>query len=340
MSTTPQLVYVDNEGITDPHVNLAIEEYALRNLDPRYTYLLFYVNEPSIIIGRNQNTFEEINREYVEDHGIHVVRRLSGGGAVYHDSGNLNFSFITDYGSDRLHNFRLFTEPVARVLQSIGVAAEFQGRNDLVIAGRKVSGNAQFSTSRRMFSHGTLLFNSDLAEVGLALKPRMSKVQSKGHKSVRSRVANIAEFVNSEMDTPTFQRRLLDGIFRGDDIPVYRLTPQDWAGVRRLYEDRYARWDWNYGESPPFEMQRSHRFEFGEIDIRLDVRKGRIEQARLFGDFLGSRNVQPLEALLKGMPYDREALERSLCSVDPGSVIPGLSRKDLVDVVLGDLDDG
>lgn len=333
MNETKKLVFIDNEGITDPHVNLAIEEYALRYLDPDYTYLLFYVNEPSIIIGRNQNTFEEINQEYVKDRGIHVVRRLSGGGAVYHDAGNLNFSFITDYGSERLHNFRLFTEPVARVLQSMGAAAEFQGRNDLVIDGRKVSGNAQFSTSRRMFSHGTLLYNSNLAEVGNALNVKASKIQSKGHRSVRSRVGNIAEFAEKDMDIPTFRQRLLNGIFQEGDIPIYRLSPRDWEGVRQIYETRYARWDWNYGESPPFDLRRTHRFGFGEVDVRLDVRKGRIEQARLFGDFLGSKNLKALEARIEGLPYDREVLEQALMGVDPGTYVRGLTRDTFLDLL-------
>ena len=307
-----RLVFIDNEGITDPHVNLAIEEYALRYLDPRYTYLLFYVNEPSIIIGRNQNTLEEINQEYVREKGIHVVRRLSGGGAVYHDAGNLNFSFITDYGADRLHNFELFTKPVAEVLREMGVDAQFSGRNDLVVDGRKVSGNAQYSTTRRMFSHGTLLFDSDLAEVGRALNVKTGKIASKGHKSVRSRVANIAEYTEREMDVRTFRERLLRSIFHGGDVPLYRLTPADWEGVGRLLETRYGRWDWNVGASPPFELHRTRRFPFGEIDVRLEVRRGRIEQIRIFGDFLGSASTRTLEDRLRGLPYDPEPLAQAL----------------------------
>ena len=156
------LVLIDNEGVTDPTLNLALEEWTLRNLDPQYRYLLFYVNEPSIIIGRNQNTLEEINRAYVEARNVRVVRRMSGGGAVYHDEGNLNFSFMTDYKPGRLHNFNRFTRPLRRVLASMGVEAQLEGRNDLVAGdGRKISGNAQFSTPRRMFSHGTLMFNTN-----------------------------------------------------------------------------------------------------------------------------------------------------------------------------------
>lgn len=328
-----QLVYIDNEGITDPKVNLAIEEYALRYLNPQYTYLLFYVNEPSIIIGRSQNTIEEINGRYVKERGIHVVRRLSGGGAVYHDAGNLNFSFITDYGSDRLQNFRFFTEPVAGVLQLMGVAAELRGRNDLVVDGRKVSGNAQFCTTRRMFSHGTLLFDSDLDEVAHALNVKPGKIECKGHKSVRNHVANIAEYVEKEMDVPTFRKRLLNGIFAEGDIPRYRLTGKDWEGVRHIVASRYGRWNWNIGHAPPFNVQRARRFPYGEVDVRLDIRRGYIESARIFGDFLGVQDVRPVEDFLVGLPYDPEALHAALHGLDLSAAVPGLSTNDLLSLL-------
>ncbi len=327
----PKLVYIDNEGITDPHVNLAIEEYALRHLDARYTYVLFYVNEPSIILGRGQNAFDEINQGYVKERGIHVVRRLSGGGAVYHDAGNLNFSFITDYGPDRLHNFGLFTGPVTRVLQEMGVDAHLQGRNDVVVDGRKVSGNAQFTTTRRMFSHGTLLFDSDLAEVGRALQVQAGKLAPKGHTSVRSRVANIAEYAEREMDVPTFRQRLLEGLFTGGEVPVYRLSAHEWTGVRHLVETRYGHWDWNVGASPPFELRRARRFAIGEVDARLDVRKGRIAGARLFGDVLDATGLRVLERRLEGVAYDREALEQALA--DTGALVPGLAAGDLLSLL-------
>lgn len=329
----PELVFIDNEGITDPHVNLAIEEYALRHLDPRYTYILFYVNEPSIIIGRGQNTIEEIDARYVKERGIHVVRRLSGGGAVYHDEGNLNFSFITDTGQDRLHNFALFTEPVARALRDLGAPAELGGRNDLVIEGRKVSGNAQFSTARRMFSHGTLLFNSDLGAVAQALRVKPDKIQSKGIQSVRARVGNIAESVEREVDVPTLQRRILESLFAGGEVRRYRLTARDWAGVRRLVEERYGRWDWNVGASPPFDVQRARRFPFGEVDVRLSIRKGRIAEARIHGDFLSTGSLRPLEQALLDVPYDVEPLAQALGGIDVGAIIPGLSAGDFLELL-------
>ena len=186
------MYFIDNKGITDPRVNLAIEEYILRNLDmEKDSYLLFYINQPSIIIGRNQNTIEEINTDYVEENGVIVVRRLSGGGAVYHDLGNLNFSFITKDDGESFHNYKKFTQPVVDALANLGVQAELSGRNDILAEGRKVSGNAQYATKGRMFSHGTLMFNLDIDAVVNALKVKQDKIESKGIKSVRSRVTNI-----------------------------------------------------------------------------------------------------------------------------------------------------
>lgn len=208
------MIFIDNEGNTDPFLNLALEEYILRNFAHQQDFLLFYINEPSIIIGRNQNTLEEINYDYVKREGIHVVRRISGGGAVYHDFGNLNFSFITDYHYDNLNNFRKFTEPVIRVLNNLGVNAELKGRNDIVVNDKKISGNAQFSSVKRMFSHGTLLFDSDLDEVSKALQVKMTKIQSKGHKSVRSRVANISGFLERPMTIDNFRIAILNGLYK------------------------------------------------------------------------------------------------------------------------------
>src|SRR5690606_24904403 len=200
------MLFIDNKGITDPQINLAIEEYALKNLDINETYLLFYINEPSIIIGKNQNTIEEINTEYVEKNNIKVVRRLSGGGAVYHDLGNLNFSFITKDDGESFHNFRKFTEPVIRALKKLGVNAELSGRNDIVVEGRKISGNAQFATRGRMFSHGTLMLNSEIDNVVSALRVKKEKIESKGIKSIRSRVANISEFLDQEITMEQFKQ--------------------------------------------------------------------------------------------------------------------------------------
>ncbi len=210
----------------DPTINLALEEYCVRNLNvENEMYLLFYINQPSIIIGKHQNTIEEINKEYVDANGIKVVRRISGGGAVYHDFGNLNFSFITKYSPEFFHNFEKFTKPVVETLREMGVNAELGGRNDITVDGRKISGNAQFTNLKSMFSHGTLLFNSHIEDVVQALNVKQDKIESKGIKSVRSRVANITEFLKEEMAIREFRERIIKSIFKDyDEMPVYELN--------------------------------------------------------------------------------------------------------------------
>ncbi|MEG6575103.1 MAG: lipoate--protein ligase [Caldibacillus debilis] len=323
------MLFIDNKGITDPRINLAIEEYALKHLDIDETYLLFYINRPSIIIGRNQNTIEEINTDYVEKNDIIVVRRLSGGGAVYHDLGNLNFSFITKDDGDSFHNFRKFTEPVIRALNKLGVKAELQGRNDIVVDGRKVSGNAQFSTGGRMFSHGTLLLNTELENVAKALKVKKEKIESKGIKSVRSRVANISEFLPEPMTIEEFRSFLLKNIFEGEEkIPEYVLTEKDWEKIDEISRNRYQKWEWNYGKSPKFNIQHSKRFPIGSIDVRLEVDKGIIQNCKIYGDFFGVGDVADIEKRLTGVRYDREAMAEALKDVDLKHYFGNIEREE------------
>lgn len=308
--------FISNEGITDPRVNLAIEEYALRHLSPEEDYLLFYINEPSIIIGKNQNTHEEINSDYVKAHGIHVVRRLSGGGAVYHDLGNLNFSFITKDDGESFHNFRKFTEPVVQALKQLGVDAALVGRNDIQVGERKISGNAQFATKGRMFSHGTLLFDSDMSNVTSALKVNKEKIQSKGIKSIRSRVANISEFLPEPMTIDAFKQSLLESIFAGGDILRYELTAADWEKIREISAARYGNWDWNYGKSPAFNVRQTKRLAAGTFDVRLNVAKGTIAEATIYGDFFGVGEAEVVAKLLSSVRYEEEAVAAALEGVD------------------------
>ncbi len=327
------MLFIDNNGITDPRINLAIEEYALKNLDIEDTYLLFYINEPSIIIGKNQNSVEEINTKYVEDNGIHVVRRLSGGGAVYHDHGNLNFSFITKDDGESFHNFKKFTAPVVEALKSLGVEAEMSGRNDILAEGRKISGNAQFSTRGRMFSHGTLLFDSEIEHVVSALNVKKDKIESKGIKSIRSRVANIKEFLKEEITIEQFRQLLLEAIFKSKDIPKYELTEEDWKNIHELSKERYQNWDWNYGKSPKFNLQHSHRFPVGQIDVRLDVTKGKIENCKIYGDFFGVGDVSEVEDLLSGVKYEKAEISQALEGIDVKHYFGNITRDELIDLI-------
>ncbi|HIP71110.1 MAG TPA: lipoate--protein ligase [Anaerolineae bacterium] len=309
------MLYVDNQNITDPRINLAIEEHLLRNVSATEPILLFYINEPAVIIGRNQNSVAEIDPDFVEANDIHVVRRLSGGGAVYHDLGNLNFSFVTN-GRDALHNFAKFTDPVITVLQELGVAAELRGKSDIFADGKKISGNAQYAAKERMFSHGTLLFDTDLAALLKAINPRQAEITSKAVQSIRNFVTNIRELLDNDMDIYQFRAALLRGIFGADNPPVYELGEGDWRQIEQIAEERYRRWEWNYGRSPQFNIHKKEKFPAGAIEARIDVSKGRIQAVKFYGDFTGERDVTELESFLVGVPYDRGALTAVFAEID------------------------
>lgn len=331
------MIFIENEGNTNPKLNLALEEYILRNFSADHDYLLFYINEPSIIIGRNQNTLEEINQNYVTDHNIHIVRRVSGGGAVYHDFGNLNFSFITNHDVKSLNNFKKFTAPVIKVLKQLGLDAELKGRNDIQVAEKKISGTAQFSTGKRMVSHGTLLLDTDLGEVVNALNVKMSKIQSKGHKSVRSRVANISEFLSEPLSITDFRQLVLEGLYEeSEPFETYHLTPEEWKAVHQLKEEKYDTWDWNYGRSPKFNIQRSKRFPIGEIDLRIFVEKGLIKDFKIFGDFFGKEPVASLEQLLIGVRYDQEEISKALNDIEIEEYFGAISKDDFLELIYGE----
>lgn len=329
-----KMLFINNENRTDPRINLAIEEYALTHLNRDYTYLLFYVNEPSIIIGKNQNTIEEINRDYVEKNNLHVVRRLSGGGAVYHDLGNLNFSFITKDDGDSFHNFRKFTQPVVDALKHLGIHAELSGRNDIHVGEKKISGNAQYSTKGRMFSHGTLLLQSEIENIVDALNVDEEKIRSKGIKSIRSRVANINDFLDPPLKMEEFKQLLLSSIFSNEkDIPTYALTKEDWEEINRIADRRYRNWDWNYGKSPKFDLKRSKRFSAGTVDVRLNVAKGEVTSCKIFGDFFGVGNIEDIEQRLVGVRYEKEALQTALLEIDTHHYFGAISKEELIELI-------
>lgn len=329
--------FIDNLGNTDPAINLALEEYVLRNLPMDEGYLLFYINEPSIIIGRNQNTIEEINDDYVREKGIHVVRRLSGGGAVYHDLGNLNYSLLNKDDGNAFHNFARFTKPVTDALNKMGVNAELVGRNDIQVGERKISGNAQYVSKGRMYTHGTLLFDSDMGQVAAALKVRPMKIESKGTKSVRGRVANIREFLpDQKMNIEQFRLNLLSELFqcKPEEVPVYPLSEQQWSEVHALADERYRSWDWNYGRSPKSNIEHAYKFPSGIIDARIQVSNGRIENIRLFGDYFGAHDVGELEELLQGAKYDEEELRQVLASVDLSRYFGKITTEELIALLM------
>lgn len=310
------MIYLDNEDVLDQAYNFAMEEYALRFLDENETYFMFYRMKPTIIVGKNQNTLEEINQTFVERHHVDVLRRLSGGGGVYNDEGNISFSMITKDDGDSFQNFAKFTEPVIQALQKLGVNAELSGRNDIEVDGKKISGNAQFVTKGRLYSHGTLLFDVDLDRLEAALQVDPEKYLSKGVKSVRSRVTTIREHLAEDMDIHSFKQILLESIFGTTNIPRYHFTKADMDGIEKLRVERYRNWDWTYGKSPKASIKRKKRFPAGTIEFQLELNKGRIKEATIYGDFFGTEDVAELANQMSGIRFERQTVSNIFESVD------------------------
>jgi len=332
---------INNNDIHDASVNLALEEYCVRNLDFREeSYVLFYINSPSVIIGKHQNTVEEVNEEYVKKNNIQIVRRISGGGAVYHDLGNLNFSFLTKHADNSVNNFRKFTQPIVDILRKLGIKAELSGRNDIVVEDRKISGNAQFTNLKTMFSHGTLLFDSNLDDVVRALNVRTDKIESKGIKSIRSRVANITEFLkeihkNQKFSIYDFKNEIISELFKDySEIPVVEISDTQWKEIYKLSEEKYKIWDWNYGRSPEFNIRKIKRFEFGQIDARINVKDGKVKNIKFFGDYLGFSDNEDIERILTDIKYEENNFINALKHVDMNAYFGNISVDEFVKFLL------
>ena len=298
-----------------PFYNFALEEYLI-NEAPEESYLFFYIHRPSIIVGKHQNTIEEINKDFVDEHDIIVARRLSGGGAVYHDEGNLNFSFVQKADKEDVNNFEKFTRPVIEALNQLGVGAEMSGRNDILVDGKKISGNAQYYAKGRLLSHGTLLFDADMSNLFNALKVQDLKIKSKGIKSIKSRVANIKDYLNQDMSIFEFKAYLLDYMVNHYGVEEYALGEEELAKIEERAEQKFSQWDWNWGESPAYEISKKDKFPCGLINVKLNIKNGRIKDCKIYGDFFTRREIQELEDFLCGQVYERESIKQALSSGD------------------------
>lgn len=319
---------------TDPAYNLAVEQVVFDRLPRDRAYLMLWQNDNAIIIGKHQNALAEIDQAYVDAHGIAVVRRLSGGGAVYHDMGNLNFTFITDAADTEHLNFRLFCQPVVDTLAELGVHAEINGRNDITIDGKKFSGNSQYIRQGRVMHHGTILFDSDLDVVSHALRVDPTKIRAKGVSSVRSRVTNVREHLPGHIDLPTFRAALLRHILAATPGEPYTLTADDLAAVEELRRTRYAAYEWNYGVSPRCTLSRRKRVEgCGTVEVYLTVNRGFITDAAFRGDFFSAVEPEELAGRLIGLRPMAEDYARTLDGVDVGRYFTGLTNEQFLKIM-------
>ena len=314
--------------------NLALEQYLFDTLPEGESCFLLWQNSPSVIVGRYQNTAEEVNGPFLREKDIPVVRRMSGGGAVYHDLGNINYTFIVPGSMGETLELELFCRPVLAALRHMGIQAGLAGRNDLVVNGKKFSGSAQYSRGGRTLHHGTLLFHSDLDTLSQALRPTWEKVASKGISSVRSRVTNLIEHMPQPIALEEFRGQLWRYIITSAGGHEVSLDAEAEDGIRRLCRERYSQWEWNWGQSPASTLRREKRFEgCGTVQALLTLERGRIEECRFYGDFFGEGPSQELLSALKHCAAEPSALSRALENVDVGRCFMGLERAGLVDLL-------
>jgi len=299
----------------DAFFNIASEEYLLTKF-PTEDIFLLYINAPSIIVGKFQNTLAEINLDYVNDNNIKVVRRLSGGGAVYHDLGNLNFSFHTLLGTNDFLDFGEFTSPIIKILKDWNINANLEGRNDLLVDGKKFSGNAKLAKGGKMIQHGTILFNSEMSVLSDALKVNPLKFLDKATKSNRQRVTNLIDFLPTGATIEVLKQKLIDEILKDFAGKVYNLTDEDIQEIEKLTKEKYETWDWNFGSSPNYNFKKAIKIPAGFIEIHLDVEKGIIKKAKIFGDFFASKPIEELEDLLINEKHDIENLNQVLSKIN------------------------
>lgn len=318
-------------GSQDPHYNLAFEEYIL-NHRREGDYLLLWQNDNTIVIGQNQNAEGEINRAFVEEHHINVVRRTTGGGAVYHDLGNLNYSFITDAGDAERLTMKRFTEPVVAALRDLGLEAEASGRNDILVSGRKVSGTAQRLVKGRILHHGTLLFSANPGMVAGALQVDPAKFQSKSAKSVRSRIGNIRDFLSVDMDLPAFWEYLKKAL-AGSGLVDASLTPEELAEVDRLKTEKYDTWEWNFGRSPKYDLTNKRKWDGGILEPRIAVEKGLITEIVFYGDFLAVSSLDEVTEALRGCRFDRVDVAAVLDGFQLPLYFGGITRDEVLDTM-------
>ena len=331
------IYWIDNKGITDPHINLAMEEFCLRNLPPNRSYFIVYVNQPSVIIGRHQNILEEVDLCFAEHAKLQVVRRISGGGAVYHDLGNLNFCFIHRHNRWSLSNLRQTINPIQAVLAEMGVRAEFNHKNDLFIADRKISGNAQFSNTRRILVHGTLLFDSNLDYLKQALNAQTDHITSMARKSVPSGVTNILPFLITSFDLKEFRRRILETVAgQNGGMQTVRLEENQWQKIRRLSEEKYRTWGWNYGKAPVFRINRRGDGPLDRLGYSIDVENGCITAIRFEQEGTRANDISRIENGLLGTPFRREAITARLYQLELNVFGGALSVDQLTDFLTVD----
>lgn len=321
------MIIIRNKS-TDPHFNLACEEYLIKT--SKEPIFMLWRNKKSVIVGVNQNTAAEVDRDFCDKNGIDVVRRLTGGGAVFHDLGNVNYTYIEDNDGTKFSNYAVFTKDVMDYLKSLGVSAELSGRNDVLVNGKKVIGNAQCVKNGKIMHHGCILYSADMSSLAGALKVNKAKIESKGIKSVSSRVVNIADCLKKPLQTTEFLSGLENFIQKRYNCEIRELTEEEKSEIAELSLKKYSLFEWNYGSSPDYSYEKTEKFPSGLVSVSFNVSSGIISDIKISGDFFGIRDISEVEGLLKGIRHERTALSDALAGIDIDSFIKGLSSADLI----------
>lgn len=328
------MIYIQNDS-NDPYFNLALEEYAFTNLKEHDKIFILWINSPTVVVGKFQNTIAEINLKYIEDKGVNVVRRNSGGGAVYHDLGNLNYTIISTEKSGHEFNFEKFSRPVVDLLATLDVKAQVTGRNDISIDGKKICGNAQYIRKNRILHHGCILFDVDLEHLQEALRVSADKIESKGLKSVRSRVDNISYHLKESFDNKEFKNKLLAHMLQENkDMVEYVLSEEELEKIKKIRDEKFKKWDWNFGKSPEFTISKSNRFPAGKIECFLNVKDGIIEDARFFGDFFSNMDIEDISQKLIGVQYEKNAISAVLPKEDMKDYFPNFEYEEVISCII------
>ncbi len=320
------MIYLESKS-RNPYFNLALEEYVFEKLDQSEEYFMLWQNDNTIVVGKYQNTAQEINQAFVDENHIRVARRLSGGGAVYHDRGNLNFTFIVSEKDHGLQ-FSQFIQPVIRALAKLGIHAEFTGRNDITIDGKKISGNSQYVKRGRIMHHGCILVDSNLTNVSEALRPKEAKFESKSAKSVAARVTTINACSPNEITVDVFKKILAEEVLQGG-ASEYLLSEAEIEQIEKLADEKYRKWEWNYGKSGNYNYEKTQRYDFGTVEIYATVREGILQEIKIHGDFFGNGEISDLEAALQGETLDENFAKRIAEKIDVGHYIKGMTEKQL-----------